>query len=194
MIRLNKLVKFVWYSTKKMYDLLRLNFLIKFNNGNIKFKSSKWLINFQGSVDLSIDSGELFFFGKATFRDLTSINVKRGELIFGDRVFFNRGCSINCRKKIIFGNDVLVGEYVKFYDHNHRFRRNIAISEQGFKCKDVIIGNNVWIGSGCVILPGTIIGDNSVIAANSVIKYEIPTNVIYENGKIKKIIRECHEI
>ena len=44
--------------------------------------------------------------------------------------------------------------------------------------KEVNIGNNVWIGWGCVILKGVTIGDNTIIAAGSVVVNNIPENVI----------------
>lgn len=42
----------------------------------------------------------------------------------------------------------------------------------------VIIGNNVWIGGGAIILPGVTIGDNVVIVAGSIVTKDIPDNVI----------------
>ena len=42
----------------------------------------------------------------------------------------------------------------------------------------VIIGNNVWIGGGAIILPGVTIGDNVVIGAGSIVTKSIPDNVI----------------
>lgn len=42
----------------------------------------------------------------------------------------------------------------------------------------MIIGNNVWIGGGCIILPGVTIGDNTTIGAGSVVTKSIPVNVL----------------
>ena len=42
----------------------------------------------------------------------------------------------------------------------------------------VIIGNNVWIGGGAIILPGVTIGNNVVIGAGSIVTKSIPDNVI----------------
>jgi len=40
--------------------------------------------------------------------------------------------------------------------------------------KDITIGNGVWIGFGCNILPGVTIGEKAVIGAGSVITADIP--------------------
>ena len=44
--------------------------------------------------------------------------------------------------------------------------------------KDVTIGNNVWIGSGAIILGGITIGDNSIIGAGAVVNKDIPEDSI----------------
>lgn len=44
--------------------------------------------------------------------------------------------------------------------------------------KDVVIGRNVFVGTGSIILKGTVIGDNTVIGAGSVVSGTIPADVI----------------
>jgi acetyltransferase-like isoleucine patch superfamily enzyme len=46
--------------------------------------------------------------------------------------------------------------------------------EQGFDIREVVIEENVYIGSNSVILPGVTIGKNSVIGAGSVDTKDIP--------------------
>jgi acetyltransferase-like isoleucine patch superfamily enzyme len=42
----------------------------------------------------------------------------------------------------------------------------------------IVVGNNVFIGSGTIILPGVTIGDNVVIGAGSVVTRDIPSNCV----------------
>ncbi|MGL5549588.1 MAG: DapH/DapD/GlmU-related protein, partial [Culicoidibacterales bacterium] len=42
----------------------------------------------------------------------------------------------------------------------------------------VVIGDNVWVGSGVIINPGVTIGDNAVIGAGSVVVKDILANVV----------------
>lgn len=44
--------------------------------------------------------------------------------------------------------------------------------------KPVVIGNDVWIGANCTILPGVTIGNNVVIAAGAVVTKDLPSNCI----------------
>lgn len=46
------------------------------------------------------------------------------------------------------------------------------------KVGKVTIGNNVFIGHGCVVLPGTVIGDNVICGANTMINGNVPSNVV----------------
>lgn len=55
--------------------------------------------------------------------------------------------------------------------------------------KPVIIGDNVWIGGGVIILPGVTIGNNVVIGAGSVVTKDIPDNKI-AYGNPCRIIRD----
>lgn len=44
--------------------------------------------------------------------------------------------------------------------------------------RDVHIGNNVFIGAGCIVLPGADIGDNCIIGAGVVCSGKIPENSV----------------
>ena len=49
------------------------------------------------------------------------------------------------------------------------------------------IGNNVFIGTGCIILPGTIIGNNVVVGAGSVVTGIIDSESIYAGIPARKL-------
>lgn len=54
--------------------------------------------------------------------------------------------------------------------------------------KEIIIGNNVWIGANAVILPGVKIGNGVIVAAGAVVNCDIPDNVMVAGvpARIKK--------
>ena len=58
--------------------------------------------------------------------------------------------------------------------------------------REVIIGKNVWIGTGCIILKGTVIGDNSIIGAGSVVNSNIPAGCLAAGvpARVVKIVEE----
>lgn len=45
--------------------------------------------------------------------------------------------------------------------------------------KPIYIGNNVFIGADCLILPGVTIGDNVVLGARSVVTKDLAQNAVY---------------
>ena len=55
--------------------------------------------------------------------------------------------------------------------------------------KPVTIGNDVWIGANCTILPGVNIGNNVVIAAGAVVTKDVPDNCVV-GGVPAKVIKE----
>lgn len=119
-----------------------------------------------------------------------SLVVEGGELAIGDNVFMNNSCSINCISRIIIGSDCLFGEGVRIYDHDHDFSGDGLIKDGGFRCSEVRIGNNVWLGSNVVVLRGSVIGDNVVVGANTVIRGRVPDNVIVvEKGSRELSVR-----
>jgi acetyltransferase-like isoleucine patch superfamily enzyme len=54
--------------------------------------------------------------------------------------------------------------------------------------KEIIVGEDVWIGANSVILKGVNIGSGSVIAAGAIVTKSIPSNEIW-GGVPAKLIR-----
>lgn len=76
--------------------------------------------------------------------------------------------------KVTIGDNVMVAPRVAFIATNHNFQRlDIPMNRQGSSEKEIIVGNDVWIGFGSTILAGVNIGDGSVIAAGSVVTKDV---------------------
>ena len=58
--------------------------------------------------------------------------------------------------------------------------------------KEVIIGDNVWLGGNTVVCPGVHIGSNVVIGAGSVVVKDIPSDSVAV-GNPCKVIRPITE-
>lgn len=59
--------------------------------------------------------------------------------------------------------------------------------EKKAQATPVNIGNNVWIGGNCTILPGVTIGNNVVVAAGAVVTKDVPDNSVVGGVPAKKI-------
>lgn len=94
---------------------------------------------------------------------------------------------LTTRAKIIIGNGVIISSYTSIITGNHRTdlvgKRIIDIDESVEKLpendQDVIIDDDVWIGTHAIILKGVHIGKGSVVAAGAVVTKDIPPYSIY---------------
>lgn len=170
---------------KKFYEffLSKLTLLIYFFIYGDKLRISFFNSFYQGEIN--IDKGRLITGKNFKSRKNVNLNVTSGTLNIGENVFMNKGVSVNVHKSVSIGNNTLFGEYVCIYDHDHNFKeQGRLIKDQGFSNMPVVIGNNVWIGTGSIILSGAKIGDNSVIAAGSLVKGTVPDGTLFCQKRI----------
>lgn len=92
----------------------------------------------------------------------------------GEKVFIGHACEFICNTKISIGNNCLVASKCTINDTGHEFNRNGIINSQPITSKEIIIEDDVWIGTSCVILQGVTIGKGAVIAAGSIVNKSIP--------------------
>jgi acetyltransferase-like isoleucine patch superfamily enzyme len=106
------------------------------------------------------------------------LTMPEPKLIVGNDVVIGRSTIIASKKLIKIGDYVRIGPFVQIIDHDHTYAKNKLIMNQEAKIADVIIGEDVWIGSGAKILKGVEIGEGTVIGANAVVTKNIPENAI----------------
>jgi maltose O-acetyltransferase len=70
----------------------------------------------------------------------------------------------------------MMGPEVVIYSQSHKYdRTDIPMCEQGFsEYKEVVIGDDVWIGRRAIIMPGVHIGKGCIIGAGAVVTKDIP--------------------
>ncbi len=107
----------------------------------------------------------------------------------GDNVGMS-SCTIYCRKSISVGHGTLIGTDCKIYDsdfHSINHTDRSARPEIPGKCAPVEIGNDVFIGTGSIILKGVTIGDRSVIGARAVVSTSVPSDELWGGNPARKI-------
>lgn len=117
-------------------------------------------------------------------RNFENFHVSSGKLILHDGVFVNNYCSFNCMERIEVGNGTMMGEGVRFYDHDHVYTAE-KIEKWQWTTAPIRVGRDCWIGSNVTILKGVTIGDNTIIGAGCLIRNDIPANsVVYNDGNL----------
>tara|TARA_A100001388_G_scaffold277447_1_gene268672 strand:- start:4280 stop:4870 length:591 start_codon:yes stop_codon:yes gene_type:complete len=110
----------------------------------------------------------------------------------GSNVTFNSNVMVNARGKgsINIGDNVLIGPNVVLRSCNHSFANlDEPIIKQGMIEGEIVIEDNVWIGSNCVILPKCKIGEGSIVAAGAVVTSDVESFTIVGGVPAKFIKR-----
>ncbi len=109
------------------------------------------------------------------------------NIYFGDNCEVNMNCTFLDDNRIVIGNNALIAPNVQIYTAFHptsaRERFGSPKGDGSFAfCRTqtapVIIGNDVWIGGGAILMPGVTIGNNVVIGAGSIVTKDIPDDTV----------------
>lgn len=115
----------------------------------------------------------------------------------GDNVGISSS-SIRAKRSITIGNNVDIGADSLIIDTDahsldYMDRRSSDIDHANAKSSPIVIGDDVLIGTRCVILKGVTIGARSIIGAGSVVSRSIPSDCIAA-GNPCKVIKQLKTI
>ena len=109
---------------------------------------------------------------------LPVFNCDNGKNIHvGENFLANYNVTILDIAPVYIGDYVMIGPGTLIVTVNHPLPPSKRRRHLG-QAKPVHIGNDVWIGGNCTILPGVTIGNNVVIAAGAVVTKNIPDNCV----------------
>lgn len=122
-----------------------------------------------------------------TFRLFPPFYTDCGKNIkIGKNVFINSCCRFQDQGGIEIGDNVLIGHNTTIATLNHDFdpkmRGNLTPAP-------VKIGNSVWIGADCTILPNIEIGDGAIVGAGSVVTKNVERNTVVAGNPARLIKR-----
>ena len=109
------------------------------------------------------------------------------KTFIGDNCHFN-GMRINGKGVVTIGNNFHSGEECIILTSNHNYDYGEAIPYDDTTVdKDVIIEDNVWIGTRVIILGGVHLGEGCIVQAGSVVVSDIEKYAVYGGAPAKYI-------
>ncbi|WP_344246818.1 sugar O-acetyltransferase [Actinocorallia libanotica] len=105
----------------------------------------------------------------------------------GARSFANFGLIALDVAPITIGDDVQIGTNVQLLTPTHPIDPDLRRAKWE-AAEPIAIGDNVWLGSGTIVLAGVTIGENTVVGAGSVVTRDLPANVVAV-GNPARVIR-----
>ena len=104
------------------------------------------------------------------------------EFVLGDGTFIGHDCSFHIGSSVRIGKHCLIAGGVRVFDlDGHPLdadRRQAGEPTPPEAVRPVVIGDNVWIGTGAIILKGVKVGDRSIIGAGSVVTGDVPPDTV----------------
>ena len=133
--------------------------------------------------------------GAHIHRDTTIQTGREGLIAIGTATHIQSRCQIIAYKgPIRIGKRCEIAPNCAFYSYNHGMAPGVSISKQDFQSKGgIVIGDDVWLGYGVIVLDGVQIGDGAVIGAGSVVIKSIPENCIVV-GNPARVIKTRNDL
>ena len=138
------------------------------------------LLGVEGTTPMPLQmiiNGTIEFIGYVSlYKGVKCVVTNDAYLRIGNGTYINEYTRIFTYHKICIGAGCAISWNVVITDTDiHKiFNKEIHVNPN----RSVDIGDNVWIGANCAILPGVTIGDNVTIGAGSVVNRDIPSNTV----------------
>jgi len=132
------------------------------------------VLDAKGTSNQGIRVGNGVFLGRGTI-----LSCKDGDIVLGDHV------NIGFQSEIFSGSSVRVGRHGLFAAYTylvgggHDFDRvGVPVLDQGRTSRGIVLGENVWLGTGTKVLDGVTIGRDVVVGANAVVTEDLPDGAV----------------
>lgn len=117
--------------------------------------------------------------------------VPNPRLVIGAHSDIGHNTSFVVGREITIGSHVQIAADVSFRDSaghaSDPALRLAGAPPDPADIKPIIVHDNVWIGSGAMILPGTEIGEGSIIAARSIVSGVVAPNTVVAGNPARRV-------
>jgi acetyltransferase-like isoleucine patch superfamily enzyme len=132
------------------------------------------VLDAKGTSNRGIDVGHGVFLGRGTI-----LSCKNGDIAIGDHGNFGFHCEIFSGSSVKVGRHGLFAAQAYLVGGGHEFEREgLAVIDQPRSSRGIVLGDNVWLGTGAKVLDGVRIGSDVVVGANAVVNTDLPDGAI----------------
>ncbi len=110
------------------------------------------------------------------------------NIVLGEGVYLNAGCVILDSAPVVIGDRCMLGPAVQIYCSDHH--RDPDLRRRGIeRARPVILGSDVWIGGGAILLGGISVGDGAIVGAGSVVTRDVPAGATVVGNPARRVDR-----
>jgi acetyltransferase-like isoleucine patch superfamily enzyme len=143
----------------------------------------------QGKGDIIVGD-DVLIDGKSNF-SFAARFAAHPTLIIGDRSALGHNCRIAIGKQITIGRDCDISSDVWMFDSSGHpsdpQARLDGLPPSPDEVRPIVIEDNVWIASQCIIFPGVTIGKGSIVSAASVVTGDVPPYTMVAGNPARKV-------
>ena len=144
---------------------------------------------FYPGFPLTVKGGENIRIGN-NFRSMGHdyLYADDGSIEIGDNMSMNTNVQIGASSgRIAIGNNVLIGADVVLRAADHGLARDAEIIGQPHAGGEIIVEDDVWIGSNAVVLRNVRLGKGCVVAAGAVVTKDVEPYIVVGGVPAKRI-------
>jgi len=143
------------------------------------------VLDAKGTSNHGIEIGRGAFLGRGTI-----LSCKDGDITLGDYANLGFHCEIFSGSSVTVGRHALFAAQVYLVGGGHEFEaRDAAVIDQPRTSRGIVVGDDVWLGTGAKVLDGTRIGSHAVVGANAVVTADLPEGAIAA-GMPARVLRQ----
>ena len=123
------------------------------------------------------------------YKYITIYKRKEGQFIIGNNSHVAPyGYFLIDKYNITIGDNVAIAKNCSFFCSTNSIPlEQTTLFVNSYQVGDIVMGDNIFIGTNSVILPNTIIENSVVIASNSTVKGLLKSGYLYGGNPVRKI-------
>lgn len=174
---IRRIIKSIYKKTIMIYQ--KMKFLKKGKTVDIGYR-----FRFSCKDPFSVQIGN-----KTCLEDFNVWSAKVGDIKVGNMCWF--GLNNIVIGPVEIGDKVMTGPYVSIVGPHHAINSYDRTLDNSAKKKPTktIIGNNVWISTGSIILHGVKIGNNAIISPGSVVTKDVADNAYVSGNPARDVTK-----